>query len=249
MRARTFPFWVAGSVLVWAACSSDRILSTSPGMESDPVALAASAGGIAPPASKPHGRSYSEWAAEWWKWAVGTPVSTNPVLDPTGENCAIGQSDHVWFLAGSFGSDPVVRECTIPTGDAVLVPLINFVYFGFLSDPPEQRTEEFIRSQVTCIEDAEFALVEVDGVPVQDPGRYLERSTVFDILLPEDNILGATEDDIPELTLSPSVDAGFYLLFTPRTPGEHTIHWQASSEACGFGQDITYHLTVRPGRG
>jgi hypothetical protein len=25
---------------------------------------------------------------------------------------------------------------------------------------------------------------------------------------------------------------------------ETTIRWQASSEACGFGRDVTYHLTV-----
>jgi hypothetical protein len=68
---------------------------------------------------------------------------------------------------------------------------------------------------------------------------------LFTVVLPEDNIFGATPDVIPELTLSPSVDEGFYLYLTPRQPGEHTIRWQASSAACGTAQDVTYHLTVK----
>jgi hypothetical protein len=194
--------------------------------------------------SSPHGRSYAEWAAAWWQWALGNPATGNPLLDPTGDACATGQSGHVWFLAGTLASDAVTRDCTIPQGTALLVPLINIAYFAFLNDPPETRTEEFIRSQVTCIEDAEFVLVEIDGRPVRDPTRYFERSVVFSVVLPEDNLFGATETQIPELTLSPSVDAGYYLFLHPLPPGEHTLRWQASSAECGFAQDITYDLTV-----
>jgi hypothetical protein len=246
MRNRTLALSVVGAALLLVACSSDQTTPTAPDVGSGPPALRTSAGGIAPPQSSPHGKSYSEWAAEWWKWAIATPVSTNPVLDLTGENCDANQLNHAWFLAGAFTSDPVIRECTVPIGRALFFPLINFAYFAFLSDPPEQRTEEFIRAQVACVEDAEFALVQIDGISVKDPGRYLEQSVVFDVILPEDNLFGATEDEIPELTLSPSVDQGFYLFLTSRTPGEHTIRWQVSSAACGFSQDITYHLTVTP---
>jgi hypothetical protein len=62
--------------------------------------------------------------------------------------------------------------------------------------------------------------------------------------LPADNLFGATADDIPGLLLSPSVDEGYYLFIQPLPPGEHTLRWQASSAACGFGQDITYHLRI-----
>ena len=53
---------------------------------------------------------------------------------------------------------------------------------------------------------------------------------------------------IPELTLFPSVDAGFYLFLNPLPPGSHTIRWQSGS--CGFTDiaDITYQLFVTPGR-
>jgi hypothetical protein len=244
MNRRIIRRSVAGVVLLLAACSPDRTAPTGPDVSSGPSALRSSVGGIAPPQSKPHGRSYSEWAAEWWRWVLTSPVSSNPVLDLTGEHCAANQSDHVWFLAGAFNAgEPVTRECTIPTGHALLVPLINLAYFAFPEDPPETRTEEFIRAQVTCAEEATFSSVVIDGVPVQDPGRYFEQSVVFEVVLQEDNLFGAPAG----FTLSPSVDAGYYLFLDPLPPGEHTIHWQVTS-GCGFSQNITYHLTVSPGR-
>jgi hypothetical protein len=202
--------------------------------------------GIAPIQSKPHGQTYSAWAAQWWQWALEIPASVNPVLDMTGQYCAQGQSNHVWFLAGLFfGGGSVTRTCTVPTGTALFLPLINSAYFAFLTDPPEQRTEAFLRSQVTCVEDAVFSFVEIDGVAISDPQQYLEKSVLFDVVLPTDNVFGATAADIPELTLSPSVDEGFYLFVLPLPPGSHTIRWRASSAACGTVQDITYHLTVK----
>jgi len=240
-RIRGVP--LASAVLLLAACSTDQPGPTAPTVSSGPSALGSSVGGIAPTQSRPHGRSYSEWAAAWWQWVLTTPVSSNPVLDPTGEHCAENQSDHVWFLAGAFNGEPVTRECTIPTGRALLLPLINNAYFAFPDDPPDTRTEEFARAQVACVEEAAFSLVEIDGVSVRNPGRYFEESVVFEVVLQEDNLFGFPAG----FTLSPSVDAGYYLFLTPLPPGEHTIHWQATS-ACGLSQDITYNLTVRPGR-
>ena len=198
--------------------------------------------GIAPIQSRPHGQTYSEWAAQWWQWALETPASVNPLTDTTGVHCAQGQSNHVWFLAGSFVGT-VTRKCTVPTGTALFFPLIN-AFNGALQIEPRE-TEADLRSSetVTCVEDAVFSYVELDGVTVIDPQQYLEKSVVFDVVLPEDNVIGVTEDQVPELTLSPSVDEGFYLFVFPLKPGSHTIRWRA--EACDNVQEITYNLTVK----
>src|SRR5688500_11533882 len=71
---------------------------------------------IAPIQSHPHGQTYSEWAAAWWQWALETPADVNPLLDTTGANCAVNQTDHVWFLAALLGPGTVTRSCTIPNG-------------------------------------------------------------------------------------------------------------------------------------
>jgi hypothetical protein len=200
---------------------------------------------IAPIQSNPHGQTYSAWAAAWWQWALGTPASVNPVLDNTGEHCAEGQTGRVWFLAATFGNGTVERSCTVPTGTALFFPLINAFYGAFLNDPPETRTEEFLRAQVTC--NNVVLLAEINGVSVDNPFQYFEQSPLFDVQLPKDNVFGVGEDVVPELLLSPSVDAGYYLFLRPLPPGTYTIHWVAS-QSCpfgGFAQEVTYHLTVQ----
>ena len=174
------------------------------------------------------------------------PASVNPVLDTTGEHCAEGQTDHVWFLAATFGSGTVERSCTVSPGTALFLPLINAFYGAFLSDPPEQRTEEFLRAQVAC--DNVRVSATIDGSEVDNPLQYFEPSSLFDVGLPEDNVLGVGQDEVPEVLLRPGVDAGYSLFLQPLPPGEHTIHREAS-QPCPFGdfaQAATYQFTVNP---
>src|SRR5215204_3552064 len=46
------------------------------------------------PDASPNGRSYGEWAATWWTWALAQPVAKSPIGDTTGAYCAGGQSGH-----------------------------------------------------------------------------------------------------------------------------------------------------------
>ena len=201
------------------------------------------------------GQDYGRWAADWWEWGLGTPGATNPLVDPTGANCGARQVEtDVWFLAGFLGDPggPVVRECTVPEGRFLFFPLINSAAAAFLNDPPEQRTEEFIREVARCQFGVELFL-EVDGEEVEEDedlqelftGESGNQSPLFNVQLPPGNLFGFTEDSLPELLFSPTAEEGYYAMLEPLEPGEHTIHWVASG--CGdpdFTQDITYHLTV-----
>jgi hypothetical protein len=182
------------------------------------------------------------------KWALGQAASVNPVTDTTGQFCSTGQTGHVWFLAGTFSEPSVVsRTCTIPTGQALFFPIIDEFYGAFLSDPPEQRTPEFVRAQVDCT--VTSVQVQIDGVFVNNPRQYFlgpQQSLLFDVQLPTENVLGLTPDVAPELLLSPSADSGIYLFLDPLPAGEHSLHWKAS-ETCPFGaftQDVTYKPNV-----
>ena len=205
---------------------------------------------IAPLNTNPGDQSYGRWAAEWWQWALGAPASVNPVSDTTGENCDQRQVDDAWFLAGSFGSDPVERDCTVPAGKALFFPLINNGSFAFLNDPPDQRTEEHLREQAKCELPVEL-FVEIDGVEVKKPlsrfftGESGSQSPLFNVQLPPDNIFGLGPNVIPELVLSPSAEEGYYLFLKPLSPGEHTLHWLATGcSDPASTQDITYNLTI-----
>jgi hypothetical protein len=208
--------------------------------------------------TRPGGQSYGRWAAEWWQWALGVPAGSNPLFDETGENCDRRQVDDTWFLSGMIfflGDEPqpVVRECTIPDGKALFFPLANQFFSALLDDPPEERTEEFLRSIAACQEPVE-ATVEIDGFRIPKPERFStgpdgSLSPLFNVQLPPDNIFGAEEGPgdegkIPELVLSPSAEEGVYLYVFPLSPGDHVIHWRATGCTPGNVQDITYFLTV-----
>jgi hypothetical protein len=200
---------------------------------------------ILPPESNPYGHSYGEWAAKWWQWSLGTQASINPLTDTTGKFCSQSQSGDVWFLAGTFGG-PVTRTCTVRKDKALFFPLLNSAYFAWLSDPPETRTEEFVRAQTACSVPTDL-VVTIDDVEVSNPVQYHEESPLFDVQLPKKNVMGLTEDIAPQLLLSPSADHGYYLFLAPLAPGKHTISW-SGSWSCVYGdfsQDVTYNLTVK----
>lgn len=207
---------------------------------------------IAPIHSKPGGQTYGRWGAEWFKWAFGIPFPTNPNVDATGENCAARQVDDTWFLAQTnpFSGQPVVRECTIPKGRSLLIPLLNSFFGAELTLPPEERTEEFAREAASCTEPLK-GFAEIDGVRIGE--RFLNRfstgpsgseSPIFTVQLPPDNIFGLDEFDAPELVLTPAAQDGYYLYVKPLSLGEHTISWNVSGCQPGRTQDITYYLTI-----
>jgi hypothetical protein len=171
---------------------------------------------------------------------VGTPADVNPVTDTTGAHCGVNQPvPGVFFLAGSFSSQTLTRTCTVPVGTALLIPMVNDAYFAQQSDPPDQRTEAFVRSQVHCVEQSPNLLLSVDGSPLANPTSYLEHSDLFSVNLPANNVFG-----VPPQLLSPSADEGYYGFVEPLAPGNHTIHITSSS-GCGVTEDVTYNLTVQ----
>jgi hypothetical protein len=203
---------------------------------------------VAPIWAIPQGQTYGRWAVEWWQWALGIPAAKNPVADTTGQYCAERQVGNVWFLAGSGGNAPVSRNCNVPAGKSLFFPLINFAYAAFLNDPPETRTEEYVRSAGKCTVPVKLS-VTIDGVRIFNPLRFFTGSSgsaspLFNVQLPPNNVGGYDETTVPELVFSPTAEQGYYLFVYPLAPGEHTIHWTASGCTEGQTQDITYHLNV-----
>jgi hypothetical protein len=133
-------------------------------------------------------------------------------------------------------------------GKSLFFPLINTFYGAFLNDPPETRTEQFVREAGSCTEPAQIS-VRIDDFTVPRPTRFFtgasgNQSPFFNVRLPPGNLFGADETTVPELVLSPSAEQGYYLFVRPLSPGTHTIQWIASGCVPGFSQDITYHLVI-----
>jgi hypothetical protein len=200
---------------------------------------------IAPIQSQPYGRSYGEWATAWWQWAVAQPFEGHPLFDfLSPADCDVKQHGRVWFLGGTFASMPgIVRECVVPAGTALFFPIINAAWFGFAEDPPEQKTEQFIRAQVAC---GDYKVrAKIDGVRVKHIRRYFVQSPIFEAPAPDGNIITGVEQ-----ILAPNVDQGFYLMLRPLSVGEHTVQFRGS-QSCPFGDfedGATYRIRVVPRR-
>lgn len=191
--------------------------------------------------------------AQWWQWALSIPTGQNPMLDPTGEDCMIGQKGELWLLAGVFAADggTVTRACSVPEGAALFFPLINSVN----TNTPDcgQGGENFnVKKLISLIkpliDNAHDLSVKVDGKRLHE--RQIRRvlSRPFAVAMPADNVFGADAcgagTPLPAGIYSPSMDDGYYVLLPPLKPGPHTLAFQAASGT--FSQNITYDLTVVP---
>jgi hypothetical protein len=209
---------------------------------------------ILPVDSHAYGTSYSELAAEWWKWALQT--DPNPVADPTGEYCCEGQQGKVWFLAGTFEGN-VVRQCTVPAGKAIFFPIVNSVWwdpedvldylggdeaaYALLSY--EEKADILYELVGAFIDMVDILECEIDGVPVQDLYSYRVQSPPFSSTLA---VFGDIQDPPypnADMERDPLTADGYWLLLAPLSAGEHTI-WFSGGITGGFVTEVTYELTV-----
>lgn len=209
---------------------------------------------IIPPQARPYGKSYGEWSAAWWQWGLGFPTPNNPIVDATGEFCALGQSGPVWFLAGNVGGT-TERACSVPAGKALFVPLLNVISWApddvpfaeFLGLPGETAEEKLLALVNLIMDQTDKLEVTVDGVPLENLIAYRAESPAFPLTFVEDNIFG-----VPPGERDFAISDGFWLIIAPLTHGEHDIHFTSSfactENTCGFefgiDLDVTYHLSV-----
>ncbi|HEV8695279.1 MAG TPA: hypothetical protein VGQ93_14010 [Lysobacter sp.] len=180
------------------------------------------------------GISQAQWSARWWQWVGRFPnVNEVPIRDPDGQRCAQHQEDGpVWFLAGTDGNFDAVRNCTIPAGKHLFVPLINWLATRGLQEIPMSCAEK--KAEAAKVADHVLSgLVLLDGRPVGELKRMRVASdSCFDI---RNSPPGATD--------------GYWLMLKPLPPGKHQL---AIAAAYRDGpkqmlQNFRYELDVEGG--
>ena len=168
----------------------------------------------------------SHLATRWWRWALETPASENPLTDTTGQFAAVNQSGRVWFLAGNAGGT-TVRTITVPSGKALFFPIVNvfdvedaIVAGGvklFLVPKPVQVGQTVVSNIIAT---AARLSCELDGNPLPIVAANLRQSTPFSLQLPADNIVG-----VPAGVYFAAVDSGYYVLLPPvvRRAAHHSL--------------------------
>jgi hypothetical protein len=208
------------------------------------VVTADQASKVLPRKSNPHGKSYGEWSAAWWQWALGLPVAGHPFVDGPGFNISAGQTGDVWFLGAPTGP-AVVRTGTIPTGTSLFFGLLNSEWSdleGFATEADQRAVAELFTDHITGL------FCTVDGVAVANLGSYRVASAQFTFTAPSPWIFRDTGGT------GHAVNEGYYLFLAPLSTGSHVIHYGGAfhfsiAEGDDFDLDapidITYNLTVR----
>jgi hypothetical protein len=220
------------------------LLTTVPSVKADTINP-----GVFPINSKPYGLTYDDWTAKWWQWVLGIPKNSNPTTDTTGQYCSQSQSNpHVWFLAGT-DSGSAQRTCVIPSGKAILLPVLNgeCTY----KDSAGSKTPADLRDCALKSDAGVSTLAAtIDGVNMQNVDKYRVTSNLFNTTLANNNILGVTPGP------TQGISDGWWFILHPLSVGNHTIHFigvlgsptvtpTLTSTNARFASEVTYHITVK----
>lgn len=200
--------------------------------------------GFLPPQSQSYGASYGQWSANWWTWYMQQPVTGHPGVDSPDFDVRSGQSGQVWFLACPFGK--VTRTVTIPNGKALFIGLVNAEASNLEglgdTDAAQRATAQWLADHINSV------ACSVDGVAVKNPGAYRVQTPQFSFIAPDPWVFSPAPSGP-----GTSVADGYYLMLTPFSKGQHTIHVTGSfhfdageidTGAVDFGLDVTYNLNV-----
>jgi hypothetical protein len=191
--------------------------------------------------SEPFGIPYEEWLAKWWQWNIEIPEDKHPRFNYSPDKCTVNQSGPVWFLSDLGASGKEVRSCTIPSGKAILFPI--------LSGQCDYGLKEVNKNDDMLVECArignEFSTLtaSVDGTELKNLKEYRTTSKFFNITIPGDNIFGADPG-----TYRSIVD-GYFVFLEPLPPGEHEIKFydrvlNPIEPGYNHEKEVTYLISV-----
>lgn len=207
---------------------------------------------IVSPNAKYHGKTYPEWHAAFWQWALALPLEGHPFLDTPEFDFSAGQSGSVWFVGAPDG--PLTRTATIPPGKALFLTLRDVETSTLEAAPFFGATEEEQRSNSVWFADHivdVFCII--DGVPVANLQDFRFQSPQFEFTAPTPWIFGNFDPGPNIGGTGTSVGDGYFLMVEfPK--GHHTIHYGGTyhfeagelgnDEPFDLPHDVTIQLTV-----
>jgi hypothetical protein len=163
---------------------------------------------------------------------ISIPKNENPCLDVTGKCASVNQRNKdVWFLAGTFGNTvPVKRKCTVPSGRAILFPVL-IKEDSFVEDSDLKTEAELSKRASDATDKVLHMEASIDGIPVlhmeastdgmtemlANLRGYRVQSEVINLEFQRDNVY-----NIPP-GVTRSVNDGFWLFVRPLEVGKHVI--------------------------
>lgn len=188
---------------------------------------------IVPAYKKTQAKDYSEWVAKYWAWLLKRDPKRRPTEDMTGQYCADGQTGPVWFLAGADAAQHVERNCVIPQGQFILLPVMAQIMLSTAGATPCEK-------------------LVVDGVP-QDGmnaittsqliinGLRLDQLDDFKMYTPR---CISIVDSLGNAIVSDAVYWGTWVMLNPLPKGGHVISFGGELPATKVFRNVTYNIRI-----
>jgi hypothetical protein len=136
------------------------------------------------------GHTSTVWTVRWWRWLLSIPRTENPAHDPTGKNSSLFQEyGDVFFLCQTMGNSEscIFRKATVPSGKVLFMPIINWISVSGVDGETPTELSLVAKNKIDAVTDLEL---KINGKAVEGLYKYRVRSPLFEIKLPENNILG-----------------------------------------------------------
>lgn len=202
------------------------------------------------------GKTYVEWATEWWKWLVGLESNHNPWCEGTQSVYSLIQqeqfnkSPNVFFFADSLEvGDPTI-SVKIRELMPIWVPLARSVYSNTEDKVKEIKTQ-FERDKQYTDEETISLYVDDNKLDIR-PSRNSEEFRTWkdlgSIQYAKATPLNSEENPISYYTTL----VGYFIMLKPLPPGHHTIHFVRDAPGSidnpidnpPLHRDISYNITV-----
>lgn len=217
--------------------------------------------------SSPFGTSFGNWIAKWWQWNVNIPLEGHPRDNFSTETCKTNQQGPVWFLPDFLTFAEEKRTCVIPSGKAVLAPIMtggcwNDGNGGFFDDKEllacakeHQNIAKEILANMSGTGGTEL-YAKQDGTELTDSEIKRMQSPYFNLTIPYDSYTRYDERTGTECKVCPTgtframVD-GYFLFLEPLEPGSYNFTLSfvlppVKNQMIGSNPTATYNLIVEP---
>ena len=186
----------------------------------------------------PYGISWESWTIMWWEWLLSIPKIESPAMDfAQKKHSPHTNDDRVVFFAGNLGGISN-RSYIVPRREKPFsFPIINFTT-SFLEESTLITENDLHRRAGSDINDITKVITSIDSIPIKNVKKFRVHSTVFDIVLKDQNLL-----DLPA-GQTRAISDGYWIFLKPLEPGSHDIQ---TFGACSLGRTcikIQYHILV-----
>jgi hypothetical protein len=218
---------------------------------------------IVPPNENFRGRSYGEWAAEWWKWLLGSK-------DPD-----YSQGDPMLFLRGAFDYEQIGeqrrpkrklhlnrtedRKIEIFEGTPILFPVIDAEITEEDLEPDDRGEKMNIEAKMRYLARRENDESGPIGATIQigtegpktkivdDLKPYRAESPLFKLVVSNDSIIADKLDFPQKAGTFDAVADGYYILIRSLPPSNepYRIHFEAVGRN-NYYNSATYDIIVKP---